>query len=174
MTRGYTRNVASWLTRLTSLTTAIALSGSPAVLSACMALCVQHGQATDSQYGTSVGHAAPAPASASAPAPAVASGHSHHASPAAPTPPASAGKVASTPETSEAHVAAMCTNCCGDRAALVAGPAVERADSHATGAAPLVVPVARFFLTSAVVGAAPHGWPVSPPPPSRAPLVLRI
>ena len=76
-TWAYTRNVAFLPKRLTSLAIVIALSGSPAVLSACMAICLQ-GEATAGSHTEtqSAGHAAHVAAG-----PAGASGHAHHGAP---------------------------------------------------------------------------------------------
>lgn len=55
VTWGYTRNVASLPKRLTSLAIVIALSGSPAVFSACMSLCLQGGGNRCIAHGQPVG-----------------------------------------------------------------------------------------------------------------------
>ncbi len=166
----YTRNVASLPKRLTSLATVIALSGSPAVLSTCMALCLQDVPAMAHKHGASVEHAAQAQAAT----PVAVSGHSHHGSPTAPEARASANARVSAPKSSETHIGATCNNCCPDGVAVVAGPRVERTDAHAFGATPTLVQVAHFLVTTSALGVAPHGPPVSPPAPLTAPRILRI
>lgn len=163
----YTRDVVSWPKRLISLAMVVALSGSPAVLSACMALCL--GAAP--MPATNHSHRAPAGQTAEAPAATVVPVHSHHGASASPT---GANVLPLVPDSSTARLGATCDNCCPDGVAVVAGPGVERTDAHAFAAAPMLVPVARFLMTTAVVGAAPHGPPVSPPAPPLAPLVLRV
>ena len=156
MTRwAYTRDVAFLAKRLTTIATVFALSGSPAALYACMALCLQAAPmaAMAHEHGAPVPHAAPVPA--------VAAGHAHHTSPAA-------------PESSDARLGATCHDCCPDGVAVVIGLGAERTDTHACGATPMVVAVAHFLLTTSVLGAAPHGPPASPPASPRAPLVLRV
>ena len=74
----YTRSVASLPKRMTGLALVVALSGSPAVLSACMAVCLQGVATAASHTDTqSTGHAAHVTATV----PAGASAHAHHASP---------------------------------------------------------------------------------------------
>jgi hypothetical protein len=169
-TWAYTQNVAFWAKRLTSLTAAFALSGASAVLSACMALCLQAmpAAATPHQQSGLASHGAHTPA------PAVASGHAHHPSPASHEPVASAVDDQSSPRSPHARLIAPCDNYCPDGVALVAGPGVERTDARAFGAAPLVSSVASLLATRPVVGAMPHSPPVPPPSPTRTPLVLRI
>jgi len=164
--------VSSFASRLTSLATVFALSGFPAVLSACMALCVQGVPvvAMAHQDGASAGHAAHAPA----PMPAAASDHSHHRSPAAPEPAAAAAESTTSPEAFDARLSATGTNCCPDGVAFAIGTGVARTNAQALVAAPMVVSVTLVLLTTAVLDAELHSPPVSPPAPSRAPLVLRI
>ena len=162
----YTRSVLSWPKKLTSVAMVVALSGSPAVLTACMALCFEAAPmaAMAHEHDAAAGQMAPAPTAAVMP------GHAHHG---AATTPAAADTRSSAPASSTAHLGATCNNCCPDGVAVVAGPGLERTVAHACGAAPMV-PVARFLVTTAVFGAAPAGPPVSPPAPPRAPLVLRV
>ncbi len=160
--RAYTRIVVTWTRRLTSLAMVVALSASPAMLSACMAMCAE------APPMTAMAHDHNAPMDEAVPAPLVA-GHSHHS---APTTSAVGEALTLAPTTSTTHVAATCTNCFPDGIAVVAGPGVEREDAYASAA--VTIPVARFLLPTAIVGAAPHGAPVSPPAPPLTPLVLRV
>jgi hypothetical protein len=163
----YTRNVLSWPKRLTSVAMVVALSGSPAVLSSCMALCFEAAPiaAMAHKHDAPAGQTAPAPTAAVMPA-----GHAHHG---AATTPAAADTRSSAPASSTAHLGTTCNSCCPDGVAVLAGPGAERTNSHACGAAPMV-PVARFLVTPSVFGAVPPGPPVSPPAPFKAPLVLRV
>lgn len=187
--------MAAWLKRLTSLATVLAVSGAPAVLSACMAQCVQAAMtAMADKQGAPVEQAAPASTEAvvsghshhgsppAHPAPAsteaVVSGHSHHGSPPAHSAPALADARASAHEArvSGARLGGVCHECCSAGVAVVAvaSPRVERMDAPAFGAAATLTPVARDLLTAAVLSAAPHRPPESLPDTNRAPLVLRI
>jgi len=164
---GYTANVTSWAQRLVSFATVIAVSGSPAVLSVCMAQCLPAGPAaaTSMDHGPAAGHAAHAPA------PAAASGHAHHAAPASHE--AASGR-SSSPESSHARLIATCGNCCVDgHAAVSTGVGVERAVAQKCAAAPSASPLASYLWTT-VVGASLPRPTVPPPSPTRAPLVLRI
>lgn len=159
--------MASLAKRLMSLATVAALSGSPAVLSACIALCLPGVAATTvlHEHGAPVGHAAHAAAST----PSVVSGHAHHASRASHSPVAAAFDSASR-DSSDARLNATCKNCCPDgQVALVAG--VKRADPHALGAAPVVSQVTSFVVTTSVLSASPPSPRLAPP---RTLLVLRI
>lgn len=155
--------------RLTSLVTVLALAGSPAAVSACIAACLQVTPAAAMTHdeGAAVDHRE----HASTPPQVATSGHAHHASSAAPAPAASAGD-RSLPTT---HLAAACGNCCPDGLiSLVASPGVERTNAHASGASSVPTPTASFLLTASGLRANPLSPPVSPPSPARAPLVLRI
>jgi hypothetical protein len=157
--------------RLTSLAIVIALSGAPAVLSACMALCLQ-GVVTAASHSESqsAGHAAHRAA-----APAVPAAHAHHGSPVPDESAAIAPTAASSSDSSEARLSTTCTNCCPEgQAVLVAGPNVERTDAKSFSATPAVSQVASFLLTPPGLGASPPSPPVPPPSPTRASLVLRI
>ena len=171
-TWAYTRNVASLPKRLTSLAIAIALSGSPAVLSACMALCLQ-GVATAASHtdSQSAGHAA----HLGTPAPAGASAHAHHGSSVSDEAAAAGPATTSSQDLSEARLSAPCTNCCPEgQAMLAAGPGVERTDAKSFSAAPIASRMTSFLVTLPVLGASPPNPPVPPPSPIRAPLSLRI
>ena len=166
-----TRNVASLPRRLTSLVMVFTLSGSPAVLAACMAVCLGVATAASLEGSTSVGHAAHTPV----PAPTVASGHAHHGSAASNEPTAVATNRAFSPAWSDARVSAACGDCCAaGRLALVASAGVERVNALTLGAGPAASPVASFLLTTSVLGASSPGPLLPPPSPTRAPLVLRI
>ncbi len=166
----YTRNVVSWAHRLTSLAVALALSGSPAVLAACMALCVESPVTAAAQ--TSQAHAGHGAHSAAAAVPA-ASSHAHHG--AAATQSAGAVSHSSTNhESSDTRLVATCSNCCVDgEVASTAGLNAERSGANALGAAPSVE-VASFHLPPAAHALSPSSPPTAPPAPTRAPLALRI
>lgn len=170
----YTREVTSWVKQLTSLTTALALSGSQAVLTACMALCLSGVPAAAASHvdSAAVGQAA----HASAPAPAVSSGHAHHAAPATHDANASADERSSSPEASAARLTSTCNSCCDDgrQVALVAGAGVERPDGHVFGVAAITPQVASFFRPTSARGSSPPSPPVPSPSPITAPLTLRI
>ena len=163
----YTGGVASWAKRLTSVATVFALSGSPALLSACMALCFQ----VAPMAAMAADHGGPMGQAVAASTVAVVSGHSHHGSP---NGHAAVDARESTPESSDTRVGGLCNNCCPDGVAVVAGPALERTDARAFGTAPMPVPMVHFLLTNSVLGAAPHGPPGLPPGPPEALLILRI
>ena len=170
-TWAYTRNVASLPKRLTSLAIVIALSGSPAVLSACMALClpgvVTAASDTDSPSAGHAAHLAVSPASASA--------HAHHGSPVSNESATTAPTTASSHGSSEARLSATCTNCCPEgQAILVAGPGVERSDAKFFSASSTVSQMASVLPTLRGLGASPPSPPVPPPSPTRAHVVLRI
>jgi hypothetical protein len=163
----------SWPTRLTSLAAAFALSGCPTVISACMALCLHAAPMTvmADEQGSCVQQA---PASTTTGA----SG-SHHGSPAARVSPASAdarGSADQSPALSDARLGDFCHDCCAHAraGAAVAGRRAVGTDAHAADAAAMVGPMRRNLVTSPMLGAASHHAPKSPPPPGRAPLVLRI
>jgi hypothetical protein len=154
--------------RLTCVAMAFALSGSPAVLAACMALCLD-GQATANTDATLAGH----------------DGHAVVTEPAAPSPHAHHGTAASSQPTasvvdpsplapSAARVVGTCDSCCvAGPAAFAAGPGIARTDGKALAMAPAVA-VALFQVSVATDTAAPPSPPVPPPSPTRAPLALRI
>ena len=171
-TWAYTRNVASLPKRLTSLAIVIALSGSPAVLSACISLCLQ-GVATAASHtdSQSAGHAA----HSSAAIPAGASAHAHHGSPVSNESAVAGPATASSQDSSEAHLSATCTNCCPEGQAMVlAAPGAERIDAKSFSATPIASRMASFLVTLPGLGASPPSPPVPPPSPTRALLVLRI
>lgn len=163
----YTPHVASWSKRLTSFAMVIALSGSSALLSACMALCLDTAMAaTAHEHRAPEGGAAPASPSAAM------SGHSHHGSPTTPSPDDGAERASAL---SVASVHANCDSCCLDGISAVALRNGESSDAHLLGAALMAVPAAGYLRTiGAGFGAAPHGPPVPLPPVHEAPLVLRV
>jgi len=165
---GYTRRV-SWSHRLTCFALTLALSGSPAVLAACMALCLGSQVTAAPQAGDSrSGHSAHESTLASV----AASAHAHHGGSARVQSVANA--VASRPlhHSSNARLVRSCHTCCADGLVAVAA-GVERADTKAFGAAPSVQ-LASFQLNPATHVALLPNPPVSPPSPTRAPLALRI
>ena len=171
-TWAYTPNVASLPKRLTSLAIVIALSGSPAVLSACMALCLQ-GVATAASHpdSQSAGHAA----HLAAVVPPGASAHAHHGAPVSNESAATRPATQLSHASSEARLSAPCTNCCPEgQATMVAGRGVERIDATSFSATPIASQVASFLVTLPGLGASPPSPPVPPPSPTRALLVLRI
>ena len=91
---------------MTGLALVIALSGSPAVLSACMAVCLQ-GVATAASHTDTqaTGHAAHVTATV----PAVASAHAHHASPVSHESAATGLATASSHDSFERRLSAPCT-----------------------------------------------------------------
>lgn len=165
----YTRGVASFTHRLTCVAMALALSGSPAVLAACMALCLDSPTAaivTDGAQADHNGHGAMAGPVAESP-------HAHHSTPAANQPTAIAAN-ASPLASSDARLVQSCGNCClAGPVAFAAGPGVERTDAKACGVAP-AIEVVSFHVSVATHEAAPPSPPVPPPSPTRAPLALRI
>ncbi len=170
-TRAYTRIVASLPKRFTSLAIVIALSGSPAVLSACMALCLQDvataAAHTDSQSAGHAAHLAAAPAGASA--------HAHHGSPVSNESPALATTTALSHDSSDARLSAPCTDCCPEgHAMLVAGRAEERTDAKSFSATATASQIASFLVTPSGLVASPPSPPVPPRSPTRARLVLRV
>lgn len=167
---GYARDVPSWAHRLTSLAIALALSGSPAVLAACMALCVESPVTAAAQTGQS--HARHGAHSAEAALPAAPS-HAHDGASA--TRSAGAASHSSpTQQSSDARLVATCSNCCIDgQVVSTAGLNVERSGAKALGAAPSVE-VASFHLPVAMRAVSPPSPPTAPPAPTRAPLALRI
>jgi hypothetical protein len=166
----YTRDVRAYAKRLTSVATAFALSGLPAVLTACMALCLQATSVavTHSTHGVSGEH------HASSPAPAVATGHAHHGAPTAQATRPSAGARVSNPGSPSSRLHADCVSCCLDGVVLAAGPRVERLDTHAGSAGSMVVPPATVSVMLPVHDVAPEGPPPSPPTLTRVTLVLRV
>lgn len=165
----YTRGVASFAHRLTCLAMAFALSGSPAVLSACMALCLDSPVAASAMGGTQPGHNGHGGMTE----PAAESPHVHHGT-AAPTQPTATVPTASPLVPSDARLVGSCDNCCvAGPIAFAAGPGVDRTDGKAFATAP-AVSVVSFHMNAATHAATPPSPPVPPPSPTRAPLALRI
>jgi hypothetical protein len=165
----YTRGVASFAHRLTCLAMAFALSGSPTVLAACMALCLDSPMAAASATdGTQAGHKDHGAMTE----PAAVSRHAHHGT-AASTQPAASLASASPLAPSDARLVGSCDSCCvAGPVAFAAGPGVERTDGKAFATAPAVS--VAFQVVAATHAAAPQSSPVPPPSPTRAPLALRI
>ena len=168
-TRAYTRDVASLAGRLTSLVLAFALTGSPALLAACMAFCL-HGSVaaatptTDPHRGHSAHSAEADPAAR----------HVHHGASAATDAPAATTRAPSQHSTSDARMAGVCTNCCtGGPLTFAADLGGERGTAKTFTAVP-IVQVAPFGLTPAADDLSPPSPPIPPLAPSRAPLALRI
>lgn len=147
--------------QVTILVTVLALSGSQAALSACLALCFE------SMPAGAVGHHGSTEAESIVAAPA-AEHHGHHISPAAPEAAAPLADRGSAP-----RLKALCGSCCPDGdVALVAGPRAERADAVALAIAPTSF---SWHLPASVGRTVPSlGPPVSPPPPVGALTPLRI
>lgn len=170
----YTRGVTSFAHRLSCFAMAFALSGSPAVLAACMALCLDSpmaaASATEGTKADHKGHGAVAE-------PAAVSAHTHHGT-ATSTQPAATQPIATLASASPlafsaARKVGSCDSCCvAGPVAFAAGPGVERADGKAFAMAP-AVSVASFHLSAATHATAPPS-PPPPPSPTRAPLALRI
>lgn len=165
----YTRSVGSFAQRLTSVAMAFALSGSPAVLSACMALCLDSPVAASAMGSTQPGHNGHGGMTE----PAAESPHAHHGT-AAPTQPTATVATASPLVPSDARLVGSCDNCCvAGPIAFAAGPGVDRTDGKAFATAP-AVSVVSFHMNAATHAATPPSPPVPPPSPTRAPLALRI
>jgi hypothetical protein len=163
--------VASFAQRLTSVAMAFALSGSPAVLSACMALCLDSPVAASANGGTQPGHNGHN-GHGGMTEPAAESPHAHHG--AAPTQPTANMATASPLVPSDARLVGSCDNCCvAGPIAFAAGPGVGRTDGKAFATTP-AVSVVSFHLNAATHAATPSSPPVPPPSPTRAPLALRI
>lgn len=165
----YTRRVGSFAQRLMSVAMAFALSGSPAVLSACMALCLDSPVAASAMGGTQPGHNGHGGMTE----PAAESPHVHHGT-AAPTQPTATVPTASPLVPSDARLVGSCDNCCvAGPIAFAAGPGVDRTDGKAFATTP-AVSVLSFHMSAATHAATPASDPVPPPSPTRAPLALRI
>ena len=165
---GYTRNVPTWSHRLTCLALAFALSGSPAVLAACMALCVDSPVKTTAGHS---GHGAPAPERVPE---ATSHAHHDHGAAAAPTTEEPATHVAVAPQTSDARLMAICIDCCFDGGSMpAAGLRAERRDVNAAPLAAIARPTS-FDLSHAAQAASPPDPPIPPSSAARMPIALRI
>lgn len=162
----YTQNVASFANRLVCLGMALALSGSPAVMATCLALCL----ASPSSAAGHMGHAsAQHEGHDEAAQPAAVSPHAHHHG-VAPVP----AMGAAVPSAADTRLVRTCDGCCGGGLVEVAaGPGVERTDAKALGVAQGVEVESRDVSAAnrAVTSSTP---PVPPPSPTRSPLILRI
>lgn len=161
---GYSGIVVLLARQVVIAATVLALSGSQAVLSACLALCFA---STPAAAGT---HHQSAEAE-SVNVEAAAEHHGHHASPAAPESTEATAPIAD--HDSPPILKALCGSCCPDGdATLVAGARAERADTIALAIAPTTL---SWQLPPSVGRtASPSGPPVSPPPPVGALTPLRI
>lgn len=161
---GYTENVTLLARQVTIVATVLALSGSQAVLSACLAMCFESMPAAAVRHH---GSTEPEPVLA-APA---AEHHGHYVSPAAPKVTEAAAPL--TDDGSALRLKPLCGNCCPDGdVTLVAGPRAERADAVALAIAPTTL---SWQLPASVGRTVPSlGPPVSPPPPVGALTPLRI
>lgn len=161
---GYSGNVVLMARQVVIVATVLALSGSQAVLSACLALCFA---STPASAGTHYGSAE----AESVNVVAAAEHHGHHASPAAPESTEAAAPLAD--HGSAPVLKSVCGSCCPDSdVTRVAGPRAERADTIALALAPTTL---SWQLPVSVGRTAPSlGPPVSPPPPVGALTPLRI
>jgi hypothetical protein len=163
---GYTAKM-SWSHGLTSIALAFALSGSPAMLAACMAFCVD----SPATMAGHLGHGARAPEVVPE-----AASHAHHNHGAALAPPTEepATRLALAPQASDARLMATCIDCCLDRGSVpAAGLRAERRDVNVT---PLAASarLTSFDLAHAAQAASPPGSPIPPSSPVRTPIALRI
>lgn len=167
----YTRKVSSWSHRFTCLALALALSGSPAVLAACMALCVDNPVTTAAQTGHA-DHGARA--TEVVPEAAPRAQHHNHGVEAAPAVAETAAHLPSAPQPSHVRLMATCTDCCPDgEFASAPGLRAELRDVDAASVA-ATERAASFDLSRAVQAASPSSPPIPPTSPARAPLALRI
>ncbi len=152
--------------QLTSLMTALALSGAPAAMSACLMLCVSEASASAASS-----HEVSANIDALPKTAVVTSGHEHHGGD---MPPEHASQTLHDESRGPtAHVAAVCGDCCSDaQMALVTGLRAERAGHQALSLAPSVTLLPSLDVTVPWSAASPPGPPVPAPP--AAPLPLRI
>jgi hypothetical protein len=159
--------VMSGLRRLVCVAIVFAMSGSPAVISACMALCLPQMAGPASHE-----HGAMTPRSQHAPVPAAAPSHAHHI----PTAPHESALTSSAPlHGSDARWMAGCADCCPEeQAALVAGFGADRSSAQTLLSAALYLREIPFAAAPANAGVSPPDPLVDPPSPVRAPLVLRI
>lgn len=164
VTMGYSGTVVLLARQVVIAATVLALSGSQAVLSACLALCFA---STPAAAGT---HHQSAEAE-SVNVVAAAEHDGHHASPAAPESSEAAALLAN--HGSAPILKALCGSCCPDSdVTRVAGPRAERADTIALALAPTTL---SWQLPVNIGRTAPSlGPPVSPPPPVGALIPLRI
>ena len=145
--------MTAWATRLVTALTLFAVTGAPAVLSACMTSCMpgthQAGMMSEHADSSHVHQAPDAPQM----------DHSQHAQPPVPT--------------SDARALADCKDCCPHKSNVSVGTVGSRAEAQD---AVLPGPVADQFRMLALLGARqPSFVPgVKPPSPVHAPLILRI
>ncbi|MCC7126398.1 MAG: hypothetical protein IT178_16230 [Acidobacteria bacterium] len=186
------------LRRLTSVTIAFALSGSPAVIAACMTLCLPGSVAAKTQGGGAAHHGhdgaahqviAPAADREASPAPhAHHDAHAHHSAQATSTQTViehhhgivehQQGLVSVADDSPApapgASLSSSCDDCCPDANAVVAAAGAERASARLLS----TPPPARVLASAALLITARDLFaprpPLSPPAPPRSPLALRI
>jgi hypothetical protein len=158
----------AWARKLTVLASVVTLSGSPAVLSACLAVCLHDVRSMASRVTSSnqQSHAATADNEAVL-------AHRHHHGDVETTTAVSGQRA--RPDQSAPHLTPLCSSCCaGVELAFMTGPRAERTDLAALGVAPTAV-LLRWFAT-AVSARTPSfsAPPVMPLPPITASIPLRI
>lgn len=166
----YTRDVAFRAHGVISLAMAVALSGSPAALAACVALCMQHPPTPAAQTAqVDAGHGAHSAMTAGAPA-----SHAHHEASDATAADAAAMHMSGSLVTSDARLVATCGTCCDDQQATTAvARSVERSRAQSPSA-PGPALVAAFHVPLAAYAVSPPGPPTPPRQCLKAPLALRI
>jgi hypothetical protein len=168
---GYTQSVRSWSHQLTCLALAFALSGSPAVLAACMALCADS-PVTMAVQTRHAGHGARA--TEVVPEAAPRAHHHNHGVVAAPAVAETAAHLPAAPQPSHVRLMATCTDCCPDgEFASAPGLRSERRDVDAASVA-ATERATSFDLSRGVRAALPSSPPIPPTSPARSPLALRI
>jgi hypothetical protein len=156
---------------MTSVALALALSGSPAALAACMVWC-EDGLATMAVQTTHEGHGARA--TEVVPEVAPQAHHHNHDVVAAHATAEPASQLPAAPQASDARLMATCTDCCPvAEFASAVGVRAERRDVDAASVA-ATARVASFDLSLAVQSASPPSPPIPATSSARAPLALRI
>jgi hypothetical protein len=174
--RRYTPDMAPWVRRLASLATVVALLASPAVLSACMAVCLPTDPATvaDLDAPASMSHEHHAAASVPAVTPDHAD-HAHHGVPARQESPSPAVDGTASAAPPDPRLNWTCGDCCTDgTAGFAVGLGVERTDARAFSRPPAVVSAMSFLPIASASDVSPPGPPTSRPSLTKAPFVLRI
>jgi hypothetical protein len=156
----------AWARRLTVLASVVALSGSPSVLSACLAVCLQDMTPMASRVIRDQNHAATADHEA-------ATQHQHHHGNAEAI--ASDSDQRTRPAESFPHLTALCGSCCdGVALAFMTGPRAERTDVVGLGMGSTAVLVAWLAPATSARTSSFSDPPVTPLPPISAPIPLRI
>jgi hypothetical protein len=164
----YTAMVMAWARRLTALASVVVLSGSPVVLSACLAVCLEDMTPTASRVTSSNrhGHAAKAEHAAVAQ-------HQHHHRDVEPV--TVVRGQSGRPNESAPRLAALCGSCCtGLELAFMTGPRAERTDLVALGMASTAVLLTWSAPATSDRTSSFSDPPVTPLPPISAPVPLRI